>query len=302
MDNYLLTARIKAEAKRLGFFACGISKATFLDQEASHLSEWLRANRQGDMHYMEQHFDKRLDPRLLVEGAQSIVSLAYNYYTPKRQHPHAPKLSKYAFGEDYHHVIKKKLNELMKRCAVGGRAFVDSAPVMDKAWAQRGGLGWIGKNSNLINQQQGSFFFLATLVLDVPLRYDAPVDNRCGTCTRCIEACPTQAIVAPHVVDGSRCIAYFTIEFKKELPQAMQGKFNNWAFGCDTCQDVCPWNRFAIPHQEPAFEPQSDWLHLNEPDWIAMTEDVFEKLFSKSALKRAKYAGLQRNIAFLQQG
>jgi len=260
------------------------------------------------MAYMENHFDKRLDPRLLVDGAKSVISLGLNYYTEAQQSdPEAPKISMYALGEDYHSVIKAKLKILLERLRevigeVNGRAFVDSAPVLDKAWAQKAGLGWIGKHTNLISKQKGSYFFLAELIVDVELAYDLPMQiDHCGSCTRCIDACPTEAIVAPYVVDGSRCISYLTIELKNEIPAEFQGKMDNWMFGCDVCQQVCPWNRFSIPHQESAFKPNPDLLGMNKKDWEEITEEVFEKVFPKSAVKRTKFAGLKRNIGFLNR-
>lgn len=298
---------IKAEALRLGFMACGISKAEFLEEEAPRLEQWLNNNHHGEMGYMENHFDKRLDPRLLVEGAKSVVSLTLNYFTPEKQLDNeAPKISKYAYGADYHTVIKEKLKELLAFIndeigEVGGRCFVDSAPVMDKAWAQKSGLGWRGKNSNLISKQAGSFFFLAELIIDLELEYDNPfVTDHCGSCTRCIDACPTDAIIAPYTVDGSKCISYLTIELKNEIPTEFKGKMQNWMFGCDICQDVCPWNRFATPHQEPAFQPAHELLQLKKEELIDMTDEVFKKVFKGSAVKRTKFNGLKRNIDFLK--
>ena len=298
---------IKAEALRLGFMACGISKADFLEDEAPRLENWLNQNHHGEMAYMANHFDKRLDPRLLVEGSKSVVSLTLNYYTPQKQLDlNAPKISKYAYGLDYHTVIKEKLQELMYFInenigEVDGRCFVDSAPVMDKAWAQKSGLGWRGKNTNLISKEAGSFFFLAELIIDLELAYDTPfTTDHCGTCTRCIDACPTDAIIAPYTVDGSKCISYLTIELKNEIPTEFKGKMQNWMFGCDICQDVCPWNRFATPHQEKAFEPAHELLQLKKEELIEMTADVFKQVFNKSAVKRTKFKGLKRNIDFLQ--
>jgi len=296
---------IKEEAARLGFSFCGISKAEFLEAEAPRLEQWLKAGMHGEMSYMENYFDKRLDPRLLVDGAQSVISLLLNYYPAATQRPDAPQLSKYAYGEDYHFVIKSKLKELMHFIEreigeVNGRAFVDSAPVLDKAWAAKGGLGWVGKHSNLINKQQGSFFFIAELIVDLDLAEDGPVGDFCGTCTKCIDACPTEAIVAPYVVDGSKCISYFTIELREAIPEEVKGKFENWAFGCDICQDVCPWNRFSKPHQEPLFEPHSKLLGMSQGDWDEITEDVFSELFRRSAVKRTKFKGLKRNLDFLK--
>lgn len=304
-NNY--SQLIKAEAARLGFSYCGISKAEFLEEEAPRLEKWLKENRHGKMQYMENYFDKRLDPRLLVEGAKSVISLLLNYYPEKKQvDENAPKISKYAYGKDYHLVIKEKLKEL-HRCIteqigeVGGRAFVDSAPVMDKAWAKKSGLGWIGKNANLITTKNGSFFFIAELILDLELEYDTEIKDYCGTCTRCMDACPTQAITSPHVVDGSKCISYFTIELKENIPTEMAGKFQNWAFGCDVCQDVCPWNRFSKAHNEPLLAANSTLLEMTKNDWEEITEEVFAKVFKDSAVKRTKYSGLLRNLNFLKQ-
>lgn len=302
-SNY--STYIKAEAKRLGFLSCGISKAGFLEAEAPRLEKWLNENRNGQMQYMENHFDKRLDPTLLVDGAKSVISLLLNYYPSETQNPEAYKISKYAYGQDYHFVIKSKLKELLHSMQenigeVGGRAFVDSAPVLDKAWAAKSGLGWIGKNSNLLSKQVGSFFFIAELIVDVELDYDTPVTDHCGSCTACIDACPTQAIVEPYVVDGSKCISYFTIELKDNLPMDMKGKFDDWMFGCDVCQDVCPWNRFSKPHNEPLFNPHPDLLTMTKKDWEEITEDTFRAVFKKSAVKRTKFEGLKRNIDFLK--
>jgi epoxyqueuosine reductase len=299
---------IKTEAKNLGFLFCGISKAEFLEEEAPRLETWLKKNMHGEMQYMENHFDKRLDPRLLVDGARSVISLGLNYYTDQPQtDPLSPKISKYAYGSDYHSVIKDKLKQLLEVIndeigEVGGRAFVDSAPVLDKAWAKKAGLGWIGKNTNLINQKAGSFFFLAELIVDLELEYDiAPTADHCGTCTRCIDACPTEAIVAPYIVDGSRCISYLTIELKNEIPKEFSNKMDNWMFGCDVCQDVCPWNKFSVLNSEPAFAPHADLLNLNKQDWDEITEEVFQKVFKNSAVKRTKFSGLKRNISFLSK-
>ncbi|MCR8556457.1 tRNA epoxyqueuosine(34) reductase QueG [Mucilaginibacter sp. BJC16-A38] len=299
---------IKNEAKNLGFMFCGISQAEFLEDEAPRLEQWLKKGMHGEMQYMENHFDKRLDPRLLVDGARSVISLGLNYYTELEQSdPFSPKISKYAYGSDYHLVIKDKLKQLLQQInekigEVGGRAFVDSAPVLDKAWAKKAGLGWIGKNTNLINQKSGSFFFLAELIIDLDLEYDiAPTADHCGTCTRCIDACPTEAIVTPYIVDGSRCISYLTIELKNEIPQEFAGKMDNWMFGCDVCQDVCPWNKFSVLNSEPAFAPHPDLMTLNKKDWQEITEDVFQKVFKNSAVKRTKFGGLKRNISFLRE-
>lgn len=299
------TAFIKAEAERLGFMSCGISKAGFLEEEAPRLEKWLKEGRHGEMRYMENHFDKRLDPTKLVEGSKSVISLLLNYFPEEKQRDDSYKISKYAYGTDYHFVIKDKLKKLMQFIQeeigeVDGRAFVDSAPVLDKAWAAKSGLGWIGKNSNLLSKKTGSFFFIAELIVDLDLDYDAPVTDHCGSCTACIDACPTQAIVEPYKVDGSKCISYFTIELKEELPQDMKGKFDDWMFGCDVCQDVCPWNRFSKAHNEPLFDPNPDLMRMTKQDWEEITEDVFRKVFKKSPVKRTKFSGLTRNIDFLK--
>ena len=298
---------IKAEALKLGFMFCGISKAGFLEEEAPRLENWLKNSYNAEMSYMENHFDKRLDPRKLVDGAKSVISLALNYYTDQKQKdPFAPKISQYAFGDDYHAVIKEKLNLLMAVIQdeigeVSGRSFVDSAPVLDKVWAKKAGLGWIGKHTNLINKNSGSFFFLAELILDLDLEYDsAPTKDHCGTCTKCIDACPTDAIVDPYVVDASRCISYLTIELKNELPSEFKGKMDNWMFGCDVCQDVCPWNKFGKINNEKRFQPSAQLLDLNQNDWEDLEQETFQALFKNSAVKRTKFQGLKRNISFLK--
>ncbi|MCC4213423.1 tRNA epoxyqueuosine(34) reductase QueG [Leeuwenhoekiella parthenopeia] len=300
------TQFIKAEAKRLGFMSCGVSRAGFLEDEAPRLEDWLSKNRHGEMGYMENHFDKRLDPTLLVPGAKSVVSLLFNYFPEAQQRKDSFKISKYAYGTDYHFVIKDRLKELLfniqeKIGKVEGRAFVDSAPVLDKAWAARSGLGWIGKNSNLLTKQAGSFYFIAELIIDLDLDYDTPVTDHCGSCTACIDACPTQAIVDPYVVDGSKCISYFTIELKNEIPAYAQDKMEDWMFGCDICQDVCPWNRFSKPHNEPLFEPRPEILNYSKSEWKELTQEVFSSVFRKSPVKRTRYEGLMRNIAALSQ-
>ena len=297
---------IKSESKRLGFLSCGISKAGFLEEEAPRLENWLNNQMNGQMSYMENHFDKRLNPTLLVDDAKSVISLLLNYYPSELQNEDSYKISKYAYGQDYHHVIKEKLRELLHFIQteigeVSGRAFVDSAPVLDKAWAAKSGLGWIGKNSNLITQKVGSFYFIAELIIDLELDYDTPTTDHCGSCTACLDACPTEAIVAPYVVDGSKCISYFTIELKDNLPQEMKGKFDDWMFGCDVCQDVCPWNRFSKSHNEPLFQSNSDILNFSKSDWEEITVDTFQKVFKNSAVKRTKYEGLLRNINFLKK-
>ncbi|PQA59310.1 tRNA epoxyqueuosine(34) reductase QueG [Siphonobacter curvatus] len=300
--------RIKEIARDLGFDFCGISRADFLEEEAPRLEKWLRLGRHGKMQYMENHFDKRLDPRLLVEGAKSVVSLLYNYY-PEETLPEGDedlKIAKYAYGVDYHFVIKDKLKDFLSRIqeeigAVDGRCFVDSAPVMEKAWAKQAGLGWIGKNSNLITRKSGSFFFIAELIIDLDLQPDGPMADYCGTCTRCIDACPTDAISEPYGVDGSRCISYLTIELKESIPESFKGHTKNWVFGCDICQDVCPWNRFSQPHRESAFHLPDELKTFQARDWQELTEETFRRVFKKSPLKRAKYEGLQRNVLFVTE-
>lgn len=300
------TQKIKAIAHELGFNFCGISKAVFLEEEAPKLEEWLRRGYQGKMGYLENHFDKRLDPTKLVPGARSVVSLVYNYYPEKNQEFKNHKIAKYAYGQDYHFVIKDKLKGLMNRITdeigeVEGRVFVDSAPVHERAWAAKGGLGWVGKNSLLLNREMGSFFFLAELIMDLELEPDGPMKDYCGTCTACQDACPTDAIAQPYVVDGSKCISYLTIELKEEIPSEFTKKMEGWVFGCDICQDVCPWNRFSKPHEEPKFEPQG-WEDFTSKDWQEMTKEVFQKVFKKSAVKRTKFEGLKRNIQFIKPG
>jgi epoxyqueuosine reductase len=297
---------IKQEAKRLGFLACGIAKAEFLSEEAPRLEKWLQKGFHGEMQYMENHFDKRLDPRLLVDDAKSVISLAYNYYPEQQQNNDSYKISKYTYGEDYHHVIKEKLRELLANIQqeigeVSGRCFVDSAPILERAWAEKAGLGWNGKHSLLIQKQQGSFFFLAELIVDLELEYDHPTTtNHCGTCTKCIDACPTAAILPNNTVDASKCISYFTIELKENIPSDYKNQSDDWMFGCDICQDVCPWNRFSKAHHEPLFYPKAAILQFTKRDWEEITEDTFQKVFKKSAVKRIKFSGLQRNISFLK--
>ena len=298
------TNLIKTEAKRLGFMSCGISKAEFLEEEAPRLEGWLKNNMHGEMSYMENHFDKRLDPTKLVPDSKSVISLLLNYFPSELQDKDSYNISKYAYGTDYHFVIKDKLKQLLQYIQeeigdVHGRAFVDSAPVLDKAWAAKSGLGWMGKHSNLLTKQAGSFYFIAELIVDLDLDNDSAVTNHCGACTACIDACPTEAIVAPYVVDGSKCISYFTIELKNEIPSNVRGHFDDWIFGCDVCQDVCPWNRFSQSHKEPLFNPNPDLLDMTKKDWEEITEDVFKNLFKNSAVKRTKFEGLKRNIDFL---
>ncbi len=297
---------IKQEAARLGFESCGISKAEYLEEEAPKFEKWLKNGYHGKMKYMENYFDKRLNPTLLVEGSKSVISLSYNYYPKEQQNKESYKLSKYAYGQDYHHIIKSKLKALIffinsNIGEVHGRAFVDSAPILERAWAQKSGLGWQGKHTLLIQKNKGSFMFLAELILDIELAYDAPfVTDHCGKCIKCIDACPTEAILSNNMIDGSKCISYFTIELKEELPATMRGKFEDWMFGCDICQDVCPWNRFATSHNEVGFTPHPDLLTMTKKDWEEITTSVFQTIFKKSAVKRTKYSGLTRNIAFLK--
>lgn len=298
---------IKRKAHELGFLACGIARAGFLEAEAPRLERWLRDGRHGAMGYMANHFDLRLDPRKLVEGAKSVISLAYNYHTPPRQEdPNAPKISTYAYGRDYHKVVKKRLKPLLAFIQehygdVAMRTFVDSAPVLEKAWAARAGIGWQGKHTNVIRQGVGSFFFLCEVIIDLELAPDTPVADHCGTCRRCIDACPTEAIT-PYAVDGSRCISYLTIELKDAIPAEFAGKLNTWAFGCDICQQVCPWNRFSTPHNEAEFMPKPELMGLTKDQWHGMTEVVFDRLFEGSPVKRTKYEGLKRNLRFLREG
>ena len=301
------TILLKGEAQRLGFSFVGISKAEKMEPEAQRLEAWLNQNYHGKMAYLANHFEKRIDPTKLVPGAKSVVSLMYNYHTDQKQaDANAPKISTYAYGKDYHFVVKDKLRQLLQFLqteigAVEGRCFVDSAPVLERDWAKRSGLGWIGKNTMLIHPKAGSYFFLAELIIDLDLVADEPIKDFCGTCRKCIEACPTEAISSDgYVMDGSKCISYLTIELKENIPAEFEGKMDNWMFGCDVCQEVCPWNRFSTKHQEPAFEPHPDLLDLSKNDWEEITEDVFRQLFQKSAVKRTKYSGLKRNINFLK--
>ncbi|MCU0449522.1 MAG: tRNA epoxyqueuosine(34) reductase QueG [Bernardetiaceae bacterium] len=306
MDIRTRTQLVKHRAAEQGFDFCGVSQADFLAEEAPRLERWLHQQMHGQMSYMAHHFDERLDPRRLVPGARSVVSLLYNYY-PEKPILHRDeelKISKYAYGTDYHFVLKDKLKTLFKTLQTdlgdfAGRVFVDSAPVMDKVWAARSGLGWVGKHTNLLNRETGSFFFVAEIICDLDLEPDGPTKDYCGTCTRCIDACPTQAIVEPYVVDGSKCISYLTIELKENIPSEFAGQMDNWIFGCDVCQDVCPWNRFARPHQEPAFLPSPELAAMTPEGWHELTEEVFGKLFKKSAVKRTKLTGLKRNIVFV---
>lgn len=303
----LLSSFIKKTASALGFNHCGIAKAQPLDDDARRLEQWLQKGFHAGMKYMENHFELRIDPQKLVSNAKSVITLMENYYPAQQQEPGTPRISKYAYGKDYHEVIKEKLNHfllLLKTEAgeVNGRGFVDSAPVLERTWAQRSGLGWVGKNGNLINKQTGSFFFIATLITDLSLHYDDPfAKDFCGTCTKCIDACPTGAILPGNVIDSNRCISYYTIELKEMMiPESMKGRFDNWMFGCDTCQDVCPWNRFSKPHATKDFEPLPEILNLKTKDWEQLTEESFRKIFRNSPLKRARYEGIQRNLRFLK--
>ena len=302
------TGFIKSLAAQLGFHECWIAKAVKLDDDARRLESWLHQGFHGKMEYMENYFDLRIDPTKLVPGAKSIITLLLNYFPAETQHPDAPRISKYAYGNDYHEVIREKLNQLLHEIRVNigevhGRGFVDSAPVLERSWAVRSGAGWVGKNGNLITKTGGSYFFIATLIVDLELLYDDPfAKDHCGSCTRCIDSCPTDAILDNKVIDGSRCISYFTIELKDAMiPGEMKNKFQNWAFGCDICQDVCPWNRFSKPTEEIAFKPIPEILNLTTAEWENMSEQSFKKIFANSPLKRAKFKGIQRNLKFLQQ-
>ena len=301
------TQWIKDEALRLGFDSCGVSQAKFLEDEAPRLESWLQNGFHGKMSYMENHFDKRLDPTLLVPGARSVISLTYNYFPEEFQRTDSYKLSKYAYGEDYHKVVKDKLRYLIacmqeRIGSFHARIFTDSAPIMERSWAQRSGLGWIGKHSLLISKSKGSFFFLAEIITDLELEADAPFStDHCGTCTRCVDACPTEAIIPDKTVDASKCISYFTIELKDEIPDEFQGKLEDWMFGCDICLDVCPWNRFSLPHSEPRFEPRKEIIENSKKDWEEITEDLFNDLFAHSAVERTKFSGLKRNLNFLKR-
>jgi epoxyqueuosine reductase len=302
----LHTQLLRREAERLGFSFVGIARAEKMDEEARRLEQWLHGGMHGSMTYMENYFEQRTDPRVLVPGAKSVVSLLFNYFPRQGQSdPEAPRLARYAFGEDYHFVLKRKLKALLDalREQIGdiqGRCFVDSAPVLERDWAKRAGNGWIGKNTLLIHPKAGSYFFLAELIIDLELIYDQPIRDFCGTCRRCIDACPTQAIAPEgYFMDGSKCISYFTIELRDKLPESYSGKFENWMFGCDICQEVCPWNRFSKPHEEPAFEPHPKLTDMTQSEWIDLSEEIFQQLFKRSAVKRTKFAGLKRNIQFL---
>lgn len=307
MSNFSNAQKIKQKASELGFMFCGISEADFLENEATHLEKWLNAGFHGQMGYMENHFDKRLDPRILVPGAKSVISLLYNYFPEKHQRTDSFKISKYAYGKDYHFVIKDKLRALLSWIQqeigeVDGRVFVDSAPVLERAWAAKSGLGWIGKNSMLLTKQVGSYYFISELIIDLALTPDSPTTDHCGSCRACMDACPTQAIVSEKVVNAEKCISYASIELKSEIPSFFNEKMEDWMFGCDICQDVCPWNRFSKPHREPEFHPNDAVLNYSKQEWTELTHELFNEIFRKSPVKRTKYAGLMRNIEKINQG
>ncbi|MEM9546455.1 MAG: tRNA epoxyqueuosine(34) reductase QueG [Bacteroidota bacterium] len=307
MDKKDVTRRIKKKAQELGFMGIAVAKAEHMDEEANRLEQWLNQNYQGEMSYLENHFEKRIDPTKLVPGSKSVISLMYNYYSEKHQEdPDAPKIAMYAYGKDYHKVVKKKLILLFKWIQdefgdIQGRCFVDSAPVLERDWARRSGLGWVGKHTLLINPKMGSYFFLGEIICDLELEYDHPIKDHCGTCTRCIEACPTDAINKEgYLMDGSKCISYLTIELKNDIPEIFSDQMQNWMFGCDICQQVCPWNRFSSSHREDKFLPKDELMSMTKREWIEITEDVFNQLFEGSAVKRTKFTGLKRNIEFLK--
>lgn len=303
-DKYKLSEIIKSEALSIGFLSCGISKAEFLSEEAPKLETWLKSGFNGEMSYMERNFDKRLDPRLLVPGCKSVISLLFNYHTEKKiKKDCEPKISSYAYGKDYHFVVKDKLKELLSRIKnlvgdVNGRVFVDSAPVMERAWAKKSGLGWIGKNTNLINKKVGSFFFIAELILDLELEYDQPTTDHCGSCTACIDSCPTNALATPYKMDATKCISYATIELKNNIPDSFKDNMRGWIFGCDICQDVCPWNKFSKNHNEPSFEDKKNVSDMSKKQWEDLTKEVFDEVFKDSPIQRTGYNGIKRNINF----
>ncbi len=306
-DKFLISKKIKDFALELGFHSCGISKADFLAEDAHHLKKWLDQNHEGEMTYMRNHFEKRTDPRLLVENAKSVISVLLNYYPEKvLQDDDQYKISKYAYGTDYHFVMKDKLTELLNFIEVEfgektARIFVDSAPVLDRRWAQKSGLGWIGKNTCLITKEQGSFFFIGEIILDLDLQADEPIADFCGSCTKCLQACPTNALIAPNRLDSRKCISYLTIENKKDIPESYKGKFDNWIFGCDICQDVCPWNKKAIPTLIPELKPTVEFSEMKKENWETLGQEKFKKLFKNSAVLRTKFAGLKRNINFISE-
>ena len=299
------TDLIKSISNELGFLSCGISKSGFLDTEADRFENWLKNNYHGKMSYMERNFDKRLDTSKLVEGSKSVISLLYNYFSKTKKNPKSFKISKYAYGKDYHFVIKEKLKQFVLKIKdkvgdVNARIFVDSAPILERAWAKKSGLGWVGKNTNLISKKVGSFFFLAEIILDVDLVYDKEVTDHCGSCTACIDSCPTDAIYEPYKLDATKCISYLTIELKDKISNEFKGQLNDWIFGCDICQDVCPWNKFSINHEEPLFNPRSEILEYSKNQWKELTNEIFDSIFKLSPVKRTKFKGLKRNIEFLQ--
>ena len=299
------TQLIKARAKSFGFQSCGISRADFLEEDARPLEKWLKNNFHGEMKYMENHFDKRLDPRLLVEGSKSVISLSYNYFPEEKISTLDNfKISKYAYAEDYHEVIKDILREMVTGLQeeigeFGFRVFVDSAPVLERSWARKSGIGWVGKNANLITKQHGSFYFLAEIICDLNLIPDYETTDHCGTCRKCIDACPTNAIVSEKLIDGSKCISYATIELKNDIPDYFTNKMEDWMFGCDICQDVCPWNRFSAPTKQRKFSPNEALKSFKKGEWKELTQELFSEIFRKSPVKRTKFAGLKRNIEFL---
>lgn len=307
MEKAEITFLIKAEAKKLGFQDCGISSAGYLGKDAAHLTDWLNNGMYAGMNYMKGHFDKRTNPVKLVPGARSVISVIFNYYPPEVKIDNKnPKISKYAYSRDYHKVVKEKLKKLLEiirefEKTVTGRFFVDSAPVLERAWAARSGLGWIGKNSNLINRKYGSFIFIGELIIDLDLEYDNPAKDYCGSCTKCIDVCPTSAIVADRVIDANRCISYQTIENKEEIENSLKGKMENWVFGCDICQDICPWNKGIKPANEPDFMPRKEMLEMTGDDWNKLDEERYNKLFSGTVVERTGFSGLKRNIAFLEE-
>lgn len=301
------TSIVKQNAASLGFSYCGIAKADFLDEDAKRLEAWLNQNLHGKMQYMETHFDMRVDPRRLVPGAKSVITVLKNYYPEAQQTTNSPHIAKYAYGKDYHEVIRAQLKEFLQILneeigEIAGRGFVDSAPVLERTWAVKTGAGWIGKNGNLINKQLGSFYFIATLIVDIELEYDDPfAKDYCGSCSKCIDSCPTEAIQPNKQINGSKCISYFTIELKDALiPEEMKGKFQNWMFGCDICQDVCPWNRFSKPNAEPQFSAIPEILSYSNKQWKSISEEAFKNIFRDSPLKRTKFAGIQRNLRFIE--
>ena len=297
---------IKNKSIELGFISCGISKSGFLENEIGRFESWLKDNYHGQMSYMERNFDKRMDTRKLVDGSKSVISLLFNYYPSKEINNNSFKISKYAYGNDYHFIIKDKLKTLLSsmRNEIGeidGRVFVDSAPIMEKAWAKKSGLGWIGKNTNLISKKTGSFFFIAEIIVDLELEYDNEVTDHCGSCTACLDACPTDALYEPYKIDASKCISYFTIELKEQFPNDLKKDFNDWIFGCDICQDVCPWNKFSRPNEEPLLNPLKEINQYSKKDWLELTDEVFKVVFKGSPIERTKFNGLKRNIQYANE-